>query len=111
MPPSLEGVIFKEPIMAADSPFNRSRREALRCLAFGGAGTLFALSAGVLVPMDLASAAKGETTQGFTTGTIERGIRSHDGLLEDDPSQTRRQAPLFPEVLVFPRKKNIELRE
>jgi plastocyanin len=43
--------------MAADSPFNRSRREALRCLAFGGAGTLFALSAGVLVPMDLASAA------------------------------------------------------
>jgi len=34
-----------------------SRRKALRCMAFGGAGTLFALSGGVLAPIDLAVAA------------------------------------------------------
>jgi 3',5'-cyclic AMP phosphodiesterase CpdA len=34
-----------------------SRRNALKCLAFGGAGTLFALAGGVLTPIDLAAAA------------------------------------------------------
>jgi 3',5'-cyclic AMP phosphodiesterase CpdA len=34
-----------------------SRRRTLRCLAFGGAGTLFALAAGVFTPIDLAVAA------------------------------------------------------
>jgi len=34
-----------------------SRRRALRCLAFGGAGTLFALTGGVFTPIDLAAAA------------------------------------------------------
>ena len=34
-----------------------SRRRALRCMAFGGAGTLFALAGGVLTPIDLAQAA------------------------------------------------------
>ncbi|MBV8911286.1 MAG: metallophosphoesterase [Gammaproteobacteria bacterium] len=34
-----------------------SRRRALQCMAFGGAGTLFALSGGVLAPIDLAVAA------------------------------------------------------
>src|SRR5271165_6891002 len=33
-----------------------SRRNALRCLAYGGAGTLFALSGGVFTPIDLAMA-------------------------------------------------------
>jgi 3',5'-cyclic AMP phosphodiesterase CpdA len=33
-----------------------SRRKALKCMAFGGAGTLFALSGGVLAPLDLAMA-------------------------------------------------------
>jgi 3',5'-cyclic AMP phosphodiesterase CpdA len=42
--------------MADDSP-NLSRRRALHCMAFGGAGTLFALSGGVLAPIDLALAA------------------------------------------------------
>ena len=37
-------------------PFDRSRRQALKCLAFRGAGTLFTLSAGVLTPLDLALA-------------------------------------------------------
>ena len=36
---------------------NKERRRALKCLAFGGAGTLFTLSAGILTPVDLALAA------------------------------------------------------
>ena len=35
----------------------QSRRNALKCLAYGGAGTLFALSGGVFTPIDLAMAA------------------------------------------------------
>ena len=34
-----------------------SRRSALKCMAYGGAGTLFALSGGVFTPIDLARAA------------------------------------------------------
>ena len=34
----------------------QSRRNALKCMAFGGAGTLFALSGGVFTPFDLAIA-------------------------------------------------------
>ena len=34
-----------------------SRRRALQCLAYGSAGTLFAISGGVLAPVDLAAAA------------------------------------------------------
>jgi 3',5'-cyclic AMP phosphodiesterase CpdA len=41
----------------ADQTSIKSRREALRCLAFGGAGTLFALTGGVFTPIDLAVAA------------------------------------------------------
>jgi 3',5'-cyclic AMP phosphodiesterase CpdA len=36
---------------------DNSRRGALKCLAFGGAGTLFVLSAGILTPVDVALAA------------------------------------------------------
>jgi 3',5'-cyclic AMP phosphodiesterase CpdA len=39
-----------------------SRRGALKCLAFGGAGTLFALSGGIVTPVSLAAAATGKTT-------------------------------------------------
>jgi 3',5'-cyclic AMP phosphodiesterase CpdA len=38
-------------------PFLPSRRKALKCLAYGGAGTLFTLAGGVLTPFDLARAA------------------------------------------------------
>jgi 3',5'-cyclic AMP phosphodiesterase CpdA len=41
--------------------FQPSRRRALKCLAFGGAGTLFALSGGILTPIDLAVAAADRT--------------------------------------------------
>src|ERR1700682_1500695 len=34
-----------------------TRRNALKCMAYGGAGTLFALSGGVFTPIDLAMAA------------------------------------------------------
>jgi 3',5'-cyclic AMP phosphodiesterase CpdA len=43
--------------VAQDTP-SQSRRNALRCLAYGGAGTLFVLSGGVLTPVDLARAAE-----------------------------------------------------
>jgi 3',5'-cyclic AMP phosphodiesterase CpdA len=41
----------------SDETSIKSRRSALQCLAFGGAGTLFALAGGVLTPIDLAVAA------------------------------------------------------
>ncbi len=50
------------------SEFDQSRRGALKCLAFGGAGTLFMLSGGVLAPIDLAMAAS-KKTAGSVTGT------------------------------------------
>ncbi len=40
-----------------DDPQRHSRRSALKCLGFGGAGTLFALAGGVFTPIDLAVAA------------------------------------------------------
>jgi len=43
--------------MSSDLPSDPSRRGALKCLAFGGAGTVFVLSGGVLAPIDLAAAA------------------------------------------------------
>jgi len=40
-----------------NNPDKRTRRDALKCLGFGTAGTLFALAGGVLTPIDLALAA------------------------------------------------------
>ena len=42
--------------MSDDNLTVTSRRRALKCLAFGGAGTLFTLAGGVLTPIDLALA-------------------------------------------------------
>ena len=47
---------------------NPSRRGALKCLAYGGAGTLFTLSGGVLVASNLAEAAT-KKKMGADTGT------------------------------------------
>jgi 3',5'-cyclic AMP phosphodiesterase CpdA len=41
-----------------------SRRSALKCLAYGGAGTLFTLSGGVLAPLDLALAGQRDSGSG-----------------------------------------------
>ncbi|HTH60634.1 MAG TPA: metallophosphoesterase [Paraburkholderia sp.] len=43
--------------MPSDLPSRPSRRNALKCLAYGSAGTLFVLSGGVLTPVELARAA------------------------------------------------------
>ena len=41
-----------------DDPSKLSRRHALKCMAYGGAGTLFVLSGGVFTPLSLANAAE-----------------------------------------------------
>ena len=46
--------------MPSDAENAASRRHALKCLAFGGAGTLFTLAGGVLTPSNLAFAAGGK---------------------------------------------------
>ena len=47
--------------MSFDPADTISRRNALKCLAYGGAGTLFTLVGGVLTPTDLALAASDES--------------------------------------------------
>src|ERR1700747_2336969 len=42
----------------SDDQFLLSRRNALKCMAYGGAGTLFALAGGGFTPIDLAMAAE-----------------------------------------------------
>jgi 3',5'-cyclic AMP phosphodiesterase CpdA len=54
--------------MATQVPFDPKRRGALKCLAFGAAGTLFTLSAGILTPVDLALAKTGDTGRATQTG-------------------------------------------
>jgi len=54
--------------MAREVSFDPARRGALKCLAFGGAGTLFTLSAGVLTPIDLALARNDGTGKAADTG-------------------------------------------
>jgi hypothetical protein len=89
-----------------DMSWNRSqisRRSALKCLAYGGAGTLFTLSGGVLTPFDLAQAGTGnvvpagrplflqisDTHIGFSkeanpdvTGTLKQTIELANGMPE-----------------------------
>jgi 3',5'-cyclic AMP phosphodiesterase CpdA len=52
--------------MSSDLKDFESRRGALKCMAFGGAGTLFVLSAGVLTPVNLALAASKKGAMGVT---------------------------------------------
>ena len=53
----------------SDDPSLLSRRKALKCMAYGGAGTLFALSGGVFTPVDLAMArAYDESKEGKDLG-------------------------------------------
>src|SRR5208283_4661931 len=52
-----------------NEPLPMSRRNALKCMAYGGAGTLFALSGGVFTPIDLAMArAYDESREGKALG-------------------------------------------
>ena len=52
--------------MSSNQEIDPSRRGALKCVAFGGAGTLFVLSAGILAPVDLALAATKKAAGGVT---------------------------------------------
>ena len=45
-----------------EKPAQPSRRDALKCLAYGGAGTLFVLAGGVFTPVDLALAGEYSST-------------------------------------------------
>ena len=45
-----------------EDPTLPTRRAALKCMAYGGAGTLFVLAGGVFTPMDLAMAAEDPAT-------------------------------------------------
>jgi 3',5'-cyclic AMP phosphodiesterase CpdA len=49
--------------MPSDAESTASRRHALKCLAYGGTGTLFTLAGGVLTPSNLAFAAGGATSR------------------------------------------------
>lgn len=55
----------------SDDQLLQSRRNALKCMAYGGAGTLFALSGGVFTPMSLAAArAYDESKEGRALGKL-----------------------------------------
>jgi hypothetical protein len=53
--------------MASDDEIRSGRRQALKCMAAAGGGTLFMLAGGVLTPFDLAMAAEGKE-QGARAG-------------------------------------------
>jgi 3',5'-cyclic AMP phosphodiesterase CpdA len=67
--------------MTDDSP-RLSRRRALQCMAFGGAGTLFALSGGVLAPIDLAVAAS-RREEGVGKPLFVQLSDTHNGFHKD----------------------------
>jgi hypothetical protein len=52
---------YREVTMSSHYPIDPARRGALKCLAFGGLGTVFMLAGGVLTPVELALAADGKT--------------------------------------------------
>jgi len=66
----------------SDKQSSISRRSALKCMAYGGAGTLFALSGGIFTPIDLAMASEDKI------GVKKLGkplfVRRRDGIERDD---------------------------
>lgn len=62
----------------------RERRNALKCMAYGGAGTLFALSGGVFTPIDLAVAADAKVdTARFGKPLFVQISDTHIGFAKD----------------------------
>jgi 3',5'-cyclic AMP phosphodiesterase CpdA len=61
---------------------NTSRRGALKCLGFGGAGTLFLLSGGILRPLNLATASADEVKRAGTPLFVQISD-SHIGFNKD----------------------------
>jgi plastocyanin len=60
-----------------------SRRNALKCMAFGGAGTLFALSGGIFTPIDLAVAATTERQASLGKPLFVQISDTHIGFNKD----------------------------
>jgi len=63
-----------------DDPSIPARRHALKCMAYGGAGTLFALSGGVFTPFDLASAADKNSAAALSKPLFVQISDSHIGF-------------------------------
>jgi len=63
-----------------DDPSIPSRRRALKCMAYGGAGTLFAFSGGVFTPFDLASAADKNSAAALSKPLFVQISDSHIGF-------------------------------
>src|SRR6185437_9845541 len=61
-------------------PLEQTRRGALRCLAFGGAGTLFVLSGGVLAPVNIALGASKDEIAKIGTPLFVQISDSHIGF-------------------------------
>ena len=61
-----------------------SRRNVLKCMAFGGAGTLFALSGGIFTPIDLAGRGNSkERTAALGTPLFVQISDTHIGFNKD----------------------------
>src|ERR1700739_4114533 len=56
--------------MSSDLPSDPSRRGALKCLAFGGVGTVFVLAGGGLTPVELALAATAKDSSVASGGPL-----------------------------------------
>jgi 3',5'-cyclic AMP phosphodiesterase CpdA len=82
--------------MSNESDLARTRRRALKCMAFGMGGTLYALAGGVLTPIDLARA--GESASGSARGATPLFVQlsdTHIGFSKDanpDPGGTLQRA-------------------
>jgi 3',5'-cyclic AMP phosphodiesterase CpdA len=62
----------------------KGRRNALKCMAYGGAGTLFALAGGVFTPIDLAvAAASKDAAQPFGKPLFVQLSDTHIGFVKD----------------------------
>ncbi|EDZ98450.1 metallophosphoesterase [Burkholderia sp. H160] len=62
--------------MSSHHSFDPARRGALKCLAYGGLGTVFMLSGGVLTPVELALAA--DTNTGKSAGGVPLFLQISD---------------------------------
>jgi plastocyanin len=82
--------------MSSDSDLIGSRRRALKCMAFGFAGTLFTLTGGVLTPVEIARA--GERSRAASSSAIPLFVQlsdTHIGFNKDanpDPGASLERA-------------------
>ena len=75
--------------MTDDSLDSPSRRKALGCLAYGGAGTLFVLAGGVFTPLDVAAAAADADRTGRLDRPLVRAAERHAHRLQQGRESRR----------------------